>query len=145
MDFNDKNQVAMIHKRLDSNTFIDYGISLAGIETIRKYIEHLEAANEKLTEENNKLTRQLEPFKEKQCFTCLFYGSGDDHMPCYICRDYNKYKWLGDDGDIRIGDRVGTIKGNGVISVIDGDTVTVDLDGDHGSYLFFKKDMWRLI
>lgn len=48
------------------------------------------------------------------------------------------------DGDIQIGDRVGTIKGRGVVSVTDEDTVTVDLDGDHGSYLFFKKDVWRL-
>lgn len=142
MNFNDKDEVTLIRKHLDSNTFINYGISLAWIETIRKYIEHLEAANENLTEENNKLTRQLEPFKEKQCFTCSFYGIGDDHMPCYACRDYDKYKWLGD--DIHIGDRVGTIKGRGVVSVTDGDTVTVDLDGDHGSYLFFKKDVWEI-
>ena len=47
--------------------------------------------------------------------------------------------------DINIGDRVGTVKGRGVVSVVHDDKViTVDLDGDHGSYLFFKKDVWRL-
>ena len=142
MNFNDKDEVALIHKHLDANTFVTYGISLSWIETIRKYIEYLETANKELTEENEKLRRQLEPFKKKRCFTCSFYGIGDDHMPCYACQDYDKYKWLGD--DIHIGDRVGTIKGRGVVSVVDCDTVTVDLDGDHGSYLFFKKDVWNL-
>ena len=142
MDFNDKDTVALIHKRLDSKTFMDYGIALAHIETIRKYIEHLETTNKKLTDENKKLTSQLEPFKAKQCFTCSFYGVGDDHMTCYVCQDYDRYKWLGD--DIHIGDGVGTIKGRGVVSVVQGDTITVDLDGDHGSYIFFKKDVWRL-
>ena len=95
-----------------------------------------------LTEENEMLRKQLEPFKVKQCFTCSFYGVGYDHMPCCVCRDYDKYKWLGN--DIHIGDIVGTIKGRGVVSVMSGDTVTVDLDGDHGSYLFFKKDVWEI-
>lgn len=43
-----------------------------------------------------KLQKQLAPFREKQCFTCSHYGTGFDHMPCYSCRDYDKYEWLGD-------------------------------------------------
>jgi hypothetical protein len=49
-----------------------------------------------LTEDNKMLRKQLKPFKEKQCFTCSFNGVGYDHMPCHACRDYDKYKWLGD-------------------------------------------------
>ena len=71
MDFDDKDTVALIHKRLDSKTFMDYGIGLAHIEAIRKYIEHLETTNKKLTDENKKLTSQLELF---------------------AAEDYNKYK-----------------------------------------------------
>ena len=177
MNFNDKNEVALIHKHLDTDVFVNNGISLAWIETIRKYIECLETANKELTEENErlkkdtytteevntireyerrttireydnefkkeneKLKRQLEPFKVKRCFTCSFYGVGHDHMPCYACQDYDKYKWLGD--DIHVGDRVGTTKGRGVVSVVDNDIVTVELYGDHGIYCFSKDSVWQ--
>lgn len=53
-------------------------------------------AIEELENDNHRLRAQLTPFMEKQCFTCSFYSIGDDHMPCYNCRDYDKYKWLGD-------------------------------------------------
>lgn len=57
-------------------------------------VELIVMANE-LTEENEVLKAQLEPFKEKGCFTCSHQDVGYDHMPCYACKDYDKYKWLG--------------------------------------------------
>lgn len=56
-----------------------------------------ETENIRLANENDILRKQLEPFKNKQCFTCSFYSVGSDHMPCYACRDYDKYKWLGEE------------------------------------------------
>lgn len=58
--------------------------------------------------------------------------------------DDNRTEVESDDGDIQIGDRVGTIKGRGVVFVTDGDTITVDLDGDHGSYMFHKDSVWKI-
>ena len=48
------------------------------------------------------LRKQLEPFKEKQCFTCKHYDIGHDHVPCCYCKDYDKYIWLSADADIDI-------------------------------------------
>lgn len=49
--------------------------------------------------------------------------------------------------DVYVGDRVQTIKGRGiVIWVYDADaTVVVELDGDHGTYLFGKNGVWKLV
>lgn len=58
-------------------------------------IVELIVATKELAEENEKMKAQLEPFKVKQCFTCLHYRVGEDHMPCYACKDYDKYEWLG--------------------------------------------------
>ena len=65
-----------------------------GDKDVEAILEVIVAAKE-LADENKKLKTQLEPFKAKQCFTCLHYGVGEDHMPCYECEDYNKYEWLG--------------------------------------------------
>ncbi len=48
------------------------------------------------------LKRQLEPFKEVQCFTCKHYDIGHDHVPCCYCEDYDKYIWLSADADTDI-------------------------------------------
>ena len=114
------------------------------VNTIRAYERRaaIYGHDNELKKENEILRRQLEPFKVKQCFTCSFYGVGDDHMPCYACQDYDKYKWLGD--DIHVGDRVGTTKGRGVVSVVDNDIVTVELYGDHGIYCFSKDSVWKI-
>lgn len=52
-------------------------------------------AIELLLDEKQILNKQLQPFKERQCFTCAFYIVGSDHMPCYVCDDCNRYEWLG--------------------------------------------------
>lgn len=52
--------------------------------------------------EVERLERQLEPFKEVQCFTCKHYDIGHDHVPCYYCEDYNKYIWLSADADTEV-------------------------------------------
>jgi hypothetical protein len=65
-----------------------------GDEDVEAILEVIVAAKE-FAEENEVLKAQLEPFKVKQCFTCLHYRVGEDHMPCYACRDYDKYEWLG--------------------------------------------------
>ena len=49
-----------------------------------------------------------------------------------------------DDGDIHIGDRVGTTKGRGIVSVVDNDIVTVERYGDHGIYCFSKDSVWKI-
>ena len=67
---------------------------LSGDENVDAIVELIVMAKN-LTKENEKLKAQLEPFKKKQCFTCLYRNSGCDHMPCYDCENYNKYKWLG--------------------------------------------------
>lgn len=48
------------------------------------------------------LKRQLEPFKQVQCFTCKHYDIGHDHVPCCYCEDYDKYIWLSADADTDI-------------------------------------------
>lgn len=126
MEFNRKEVIWNLERLVDKYTENDSYNTYCTLLNSRVLIE-------KLTEENEMLKKQLEPFKVKQCFTCSFYKVDDDHMPCYACQDYDKYKWLGD--DMHIGDRVETIKDRGIVSVADGDTVTVDLGGDHGSYL----------
>ena len=65
-----------------------------GDKDVEAILEVIVAAKE-LSEENEKLRTQLEPFKVKRCFTCLHYKVGEDHMPCYACEDYDKYEWLG--------------------------------------------------
>lgn len=45
MNFYDKEEVRLIHKHLEAGNFINYGISLSWIETVKKYIEHLECLN----------------------------------------------------------------------------------------------------
>lgn len=67
---------------------------LSGYENVDAIVELIVMAKN-LTKENEKLKAQLEPFKKKQCFTCLHYAEGCDHMPCYDCENYNKYEWLG--------------------------------------------------
>jgi hypothetical protein len=47
--------------------------------------------------------------------------------------------------DMCIDDRVQTIKGIGVIIAIYETTVLVELDGDHGTYLFHKDSVWEII
>ncbi len=63
------------------------------VNTIREYERR--TAMRECESRIKELEKQLEPFKEKQCFTCFHLGIGDDHMPCYACRDYDKYEWLG--------------------------------------------------
>lgn len=46
--------------------------------------------------------------------------------------------------DIKTGNRVQTLKGRGVVSMVDNDKVIVDLDGDHGSYMFHKDSVWKI-
>ena len=47
--------------------------------------------------------------------------------------------------DIKIGDRVQTIKGKGTVSYVNDDmTFIVDLDCDHGSYYFSKDSAWKI-
>ena len=46
--------------------------------------------------------------------------------------------------DVRIGDRVQTIKGCGIVTALVDDFVVVDLDGDHGTYMFDKKGIWKI-
>ena len=44
--------------------------------------------------------------------------------------------------DVRVGDRVQTIKGRGIV-IEDYDTgVVVELDGDHGTYFFDNNGVW---
>ena len=114
------------------------------VNTIREYERRAaiyEHDNE-LKRENEVLRRQLEPFKVKKCFACSFYGVGYDHMPCYACQEYDKYKWLGD--DIHVGDRVATTKGRGVVSEVSNDIITVELYGDNGIYCFSKDSVWKI-
>lgn len=66
----------------------------SGDEKVDALVELIVTAKN-LTEENEKLKAQLEPFKAKRCFTCLHREVGEDHMPCYACEDYDKYEWLG--------------------------------------------------
>lgn len=63
------------------------------VNTIRAYERRtaLRECENKIKE----LETQLAPFKQKQCFTCSHRSTGDDRMPCYACRDYDKYEWLG--------------------------------------------------
>jgi hypothetical protein len=139
-EFSRGRTISEIEELLQGHCAHDYKYSepICGYESIKNALVLIK----ELTKENERLRKQLEPFKVKRCFTCSFYGVGDDHMPCYVCRDYDKYKWLGD--DIHIGDRVQTLKGRGVVSVIDNDIITVDLDGDHGGYCFFKDSVWKI-
>ena len=47
--------------------------------------------------------------------------------------------------EIKIGDRVQTLKGKGVVSYVNDDmTFIVDLDYDHGSYYFSKDSAWKI-
>lgn len=45
--------------------------------------------------------------------------------------------------DVNIGDRVQTLKGTGVVSVVD-TVITVNLDGNHGCYCFPKDLVWKV-
>lgn len=49
--------------------------------------------------------------------------------------------------DVHIGDRVQTIKGRGIVvaDYDDDDAVVVELDGDHGTYLFGKNGIWNIV
>lgn len=60
MNFNNKDEVALIHKHLSTETYVNCGISLAWIETVRKYIEYLETKNKEFTEENERLRAEKE-------------------------------------------------------------------------------------
>lgn len=55
IDFNNKDEVALIHKHLSTEIYVNCGISLGWIEVIRKYIEYLETKNKELTEKNERL------------------------------------------------------------------------------------------
>ena len=82
-------------------------------EGLAKNIEELEIENDivreayanyeettglkQIKQEIERLKRQLEPFKEICCTTCKHLGVGHDHMPCYACKDYDKYIWLSAD------------------------------------------------
>lgn len=47
--------------------------------------------------------------------------------------------------DVRVGDRVQTIKGRGIV-IEDYDTgVVVELDGDHGTYFFDNNGVWIIV
>lgn len=78
------------------NTFCDSG------ESYSPNMNKIPAADVVPMEEVERLKRQLEPFKEKQCFTCKHYDIGHDHVPCCYCEDYNKYIWLSADADTDI-------------------------------------------
>lgn len=78
---------------LDNILGVDHAY-FSGDENVEAIVELIVTAKE-LVEENKVLKAQLEPFKEKQCFTCLHQDVGYDHMPCYACKDYDKYEWLG--------------------------------------------------
>ena len=60
MNFNNKDEVALIHKHLSTEIYTNYGISLSWIETIRKYIEYLEAKNKEFTDENERLKHECD-------------------------------------------------------------------------------------
>lgn len=47
--------------------------------------------------------------------------------------------------DVYVGDRVQTIKGIGIVIWVYDATVVVELDGDHGTYLFGKNSVWKLV
>lgn len=66
-----------------------------GDKDVEVILEVIVAAKE-LSEENEKLRAQLEPFKVKRCFTCLYYDANQDFPPCCECEDHNKYEWLGE-------------------------------------------------
>ena len=65
-----------------------------GDENVKAIVELIVATKE-LSEENEKLRAQLEPFKVQRCFTCLYYDANQDFPPCCECEDHNQYKWLG--------------------------------------------------
>lgn len=69
IDFNNKDEVALIHKHLSTEIYIKCGISLGWIETIRKYIEHLEIQNMELLNENERLKTELA--KAEQCILAV--------------------------------------------------------------------------
>lgn len=58
MNFNNKDEVALIHKHLSTEVYINCGISLAWIETVRKYIEYLETKIKELTEDVERVAKQ---------------------------------------------------------------------------------------
>lgn len=50
-----------------------------------------------------------------------------------------------DKTDVRVKDRVQTVKGVGIVVWANDKTVVVDLDGDHGTYYFHKNSVWKLV
>jgi hypothetical protein len=50
-----------------------------------------------------------------------------------------------DKKDVRVKDRVQTVKGVGIVVWADDKTVLVDLDGGHGTYCFHKNSVWKLV
>lgn len=46
---------------------------------------------------------------------------------------------------VYVKDRVQTVKGAGVVIWADDETVLVDLDGDHGTYLFHRDSVWKIV
>lgn len=81
---------------------VDDGKYTINAKAVKVAIDKMPTADVVPKSEVERLKRQLEPFKKKQCFTCKYYDIGHDHVPCCYCEDYDKYIWLSADADTDI-------------------------------------------
>ena len=79
MNFNNKDEVALIHKHLSTEIYTNYGISLSWIETIRKYIEYLEVKNKEFADENKRLKHECD-----DCAGCTQLNCDCANIEAYI-------------------------------------------------------------